>query len=421
MPGNFCTRRRSRRPPGAGLVHSTLTLMNFFRWTGWHGPRKGVNGFHCLKDGPMFRRKRAFSLALAGALFLAAAAGQAEARSRIKDIVEFEGVRDNMLVGYGLVVGLNGTGDSLRNAPFTRQSLEAMLERLGVNIRETNLNTKNVAAVMVTARLPPFTTAGAPIDATVSAMGDAKSLLGGTLLVTPLMGANGEAYAVAQGTVQTGAISAGGASGSSVTKGVPTAGRIAGGAIVERELGFQLASMPQMRMTLRNPDFTTARRVAEAINGVYPGSAFVENPTIITMRPPVGVNMVAMISRIENLPVDEPAKVVIDEVAGVIVMGDNVRISTVAIAQGNLTIRVQETPAVSQPNAFAAGQTTVTPQSTVDVEEEKGKQLITLKSGASLSSLVAGLNTLGVTPRDMISILQAIKAAGALQADIEVM
>ena len=371
----------------------------------------------------MFRRSRAACLALAGALLLAAAGGEASARSRIKDIVEFEGVRDNMLVGYGLVVGLNGTGDSLRNAPFTRQSLEAMLERLGVNIRETNLNTKNVAAVMVTARLPPFTTAGAPIDATVSAMGDAKSLLGGTLLVTPLMGANGEAYAVAQGTVQTGSVSAGGASGSSITKGVPTAGRIAGGAIVERELGFQLASMPQMRMTLRNPDFTTARRVAEAVNSVYPGAAFVENPTIITMRPPVGVNMVAMISRIENLPVDtdEPAKVVIDEVAGVIVMGDNVRISTVAIAQGNLTIRVQETPAVSQPNAFAQGQTTVTPQSTVSVDEEKGKQFITLRNGASLSSLVSGLNTLGVTPRDMISILQAIKAAGALQADIEVM
>ena len=395
----------------------------FFPTGGWHDPRKVKAEFHRPEGRLMFDRSRTFCLALAGALLLALAGGEAQAKSRIKDIVEFEGVRDNMLVGYGLVVGLNGTGDSLRNAPFTRQSLEAMLERLGVNTRETNLNTKNVAAVMVTARLPPFTTAGAPIDATVSAMGDAKSLLGGTLLVTPLMGANGEAYAVAQGTVQTGSVSAGGASGSSITKGVPTAGRIAGGAIVERELGFQLASMPQMRMALRNPDFTTARRVAEAVNGVYPGSAIVENPTIITMRPPIGVNMVAMISRIENLSIDtdEPAKVVIDEVAGVIVMGENVRISTVAIAQGNLTIRVQETPAVSQPNAFSQGQTTITPQSTVDVEEEKGRQLITLRSGASLSSLVAGLNTLGVTPRDMISILQAIKTAGALQADIEVM
>ena len=419
MPGNFCTRRRCLWGADAKPSDSK----GFFRAGGWHGSRKDGRGFNRPEGALMFGRSHLFSLALAGALLLAGIGGEAQARSRIKDIVEFEGVRDNMLVGYGLVVGLNGTGDSLRNAPFTRQSLEAMLERLGVNIRETNLNTKNVAAVMVTARLPPFTTAGAPIDATVSAMGDSKSLLGGTLLVTPLMGANGEAYAVAQGTVQTGAISAGGASGSSVSKGVPTSGRISGGAIVERELGFQLASMPQMRMTLRNPDFTTARRVAEAVNGVYPGSAMVENPTVITLRPPVGVNMVAMISRIENLPVDtdEPAKVVIDEVAGVIVMGENVRISTVAIAQGNLTIRVQETPAVSQPNAFSQGQTTVTPQSTVDVEEEKGKQLITLRNGASLSSLVSGLNALGVTPRDMISILQAIKAAGALQADIEVM
>jgi len=419
MPGNFCTRRQCLWGADAKAYDSK----GFFRAAGWHGSRKAGRGFNRPEGALMFGRSHLFSLALAGALLLAGIGGEAQARSRIKDIVEFEGVRDNMLVGYGLVVGLNGTGDSLRNAPFTRQSLEAMLERLGVNIRETNLNTKNVAAVMVTARLPPFTTAGAPIDATVSAMGDSKSLLGGTLLVTPLMGANGEAYAVAQGTVQTGAISAGGASGSSVSKGVPTSGRISGGAIVERELGFQLASMPQMRMTLRNPDFTTARRVAEAVNGVYPGSAMVENPTVITLRPPVGVNMVAMISRIENLPVDtdEPAKVVIDEVAGVIVMGENVRISTVAIAQGNLTIRVQETPAVSQPNAFSQGQTTVTPQSTVDVEEEKGKRLITLRNGASLSSLVSGLNALGVTPRDMISILQAIKAAGALQADIEVM
>ena len=210
MPGNFCTRRRCLWRADAKSSDSK----GFFRVGGWHGSRKDGRGFNRPEGALMFERSRFFSLALAGALLLAGIGGEAQARSRIKDIVEFEGVRDNMLVGYGLVVGLNGTGDSLRNAPFTRQSLEAMLERLGVNIRETNLNTKNVAAVMVTARLPPFTTAGAPIDATVSAMGDSKSLLGGTLLVTPLMGANGEAYAVAQGTVQTGAISAGGASGS---------------------------------------------------------------------------------------------------------------------------------------------------------------------------------------------------------------
>ncbi|MFZ3008073.1 MAG: flagellar basal body P-ring protein FlgI [Phenylobacterium sp.] len=368
----------------------------------------------------MRRPLRLFSAVLLAA---ALAAGPSFAKSRIKDIVEFEGVRENMLVGYGLVVGLNGTGDSLRNAPFTKQSLEAMLERLGVNTRDANLNTKNVAAVMVTAKLPAFVATGSPIDASVSALGDAKSLQGGTLLVTPLLGADGQAYAVGQGTVQTGSVSAGGASGSSISKGVPTAGRIASGAIVEREIGFQLASMAQMRMTLRNPDFTTAKRIADVINAKFPGCARADNPTIVTIQPNAGANMVGFIAQIENLTVepDDAAKVVIDEVAGVVVMGDNVRISTVAIAQGNLTISVQESPAVSQPAPFSQGQTTTVPQSAVSVDEEKGKKLITLREGASLSTLVAGLNALGVTPRDMISILQAIKAAGALQADIEVM
>jgi flagellar P-ring protein precursor FlgI len=358
------------------------------------------------------------ALAFAGAL-----PGPSFAASRIKDIVEFEGVRENMLVGYGLVVGLNGTGDNLRNTPEAKQSQESMLERLGVNIRGANLNSKNVAAVMVTARLPPFAAAGTPIDVSVSSIGDAKSLLGGTLLVTSLMGADGQAYALAQGSVQTGSVSASGASGASVTKGVPTAGRIAGGAIIEREPGFQMASMGQIRMTLRNPDFTTARRVADAVNGRFPGTASADNPSIITLRPPVGQSVMNFVTSIENLAIDPDygAKVVIDEVAGVIVMGENVRISTVAIAQGNLTISVQETPQVSQPAPFSQGQTTVVSQSQVSVDEERGRQLITLKSGASLSSLVSGLNALGVTPRDMISILQAIRTAGALQADIEVM
>ncbi len=368
---------------------------------------------------PSFRSLACALLAVAAV----AAAGPTSAASRIKDIVEFEGVRENMLVGYGLVIGLNGTGDSLRNAPFTQQSLVAMLERLGVNTRDAQLNTKNVAAVMVTAKLPAFAASGSTIDATVSALGDAKSLLGGTQLVTPLMGADGQAYAVAQGTVQTGAVSASGASGSSITRGVPTAGRIAAGASVEREIGFQLASMSQLRMTLRNPDFTTARRIADVINAAHPGTAVAENPTIVAIRPPPGEDMVSFVTEVENLTVtpDEPAKVVIDEVSGVVVMGEAVRISTVAIAQGNLTISVQEAPKVSQPAPFSQGQTTVVPQSAVKVDEEKGKQLIMLNQGASLATLVAGLNALGVTPRDMISILQAIKAAGALQADIQVM
>lgn len=350
-------------------------------------------------------------------------AGPAFAKSRIKDIVAFEGVRENQLVGYGVVVGLNGTGDSLRNAPMTKQSLEAMLERQGVNVRDAILNTKNTATVMVTANLPPFSAAGSRVDVTVSALGDAKSLLGGTLLVTSLQGADGQTYAVAQGTVQTGSVSAGGASGSSVTKGVPTAGRIASGGIIERETGFQMVNMDILRLTLRNPDFTTSRRISDAINKKFQNCAQAQNPTIVAVRPPPGMDMISFITNIENLEVepDYPAKVVIDEVAGVIVMGDDVRISQVAIAQGNLTITVQETPAVSQPAPFSQGRTAVVPQSTVSVEEEKGKQLITLGGAPSLKSLVGGLNALGVTPRDMISILQAVKAAGALQADIEVM
>ncbi|MFT4956047.1 MAG: flagellar P-ring protein precursor FlgI [Brevundimonas sp.] len=345
------------------------------------------------------------------------------AQSRIKDIASVEGVRTNQLVGYGLVVGLNGTGDSLRNSPMTRQSLEAMMERLGVNIRDANANTKNIAAVMVTADLPSFATAGSRIDINVSAMGDAKSLLGGTLLVTSLQGADGQVYAVAQGTVQTGSISAGGASGSSVTRGVPTAGRIAGGASVELETGFSLASMSELRLNLRNPDFTTAQRVAQAINLAYPGTAFADNGAVITLRPPPQLGAAGFISRIENLPVnvDTPARVIIDEVNGVIVMGDAVRVSTVAIAQGNLTVSIQERPFASQPEPFAGGDTVVLPDTEVTIEEDLGTQMRIVGGDTSLSTLVNGLNALGVSPRDMISILQAIRAAGALQAEIEVM
>jgi flagellar P-ring protein precursor FlgI len=360
-------------------------------------------------------------------LALAAVAGglatPAMAQSRVKDIAAVEGVRSNQLVGYGLVVGLNGTGDSLRNCPFTRQSLEGMTERLGVNIRGTNANSKNMAAIMVTADLPAFATPGSRIDVSVSSMCDAKSLLGGTLLVTSLQGADGQVYAVAQGSIQTGAVSASGASGSSVTRGVPTAGRIASGATVERETGFQLANMNEVRLTLRNPDFTTAQRVAGVINSAYPGSALAENGSVVALRAPGQMGMAGFISQIENLPitVDSPAKVIIDEVNGVIVMGEAVRISQVAIAQGNLTISVDERPFVSQPAPFSQGQTAVVPDTGVSVEEDLGTQMRLVGGAANLSTLVNGLNALGVSPRDMISILQAIKAAGALQADIEVM
>jgi flagellar P-ring protein precursor FlgI len=356
---------------------------------------------------------------LAASLF----GGTAEAASRIKDIVDVEGVRGNQLVGYGLVVGLNGTGDTARNCPMLMQSMESMMDRLQVNIRDGNLNSKNAAAVMVTAELPPFAASGSKLDVSVSAMCDAKSLLGGTLMVTPLLGADGQAYAAGQGSVQTSSVSAGGASGSSVVKGVPTAGRIASGGTIEREVAFDFNSMPVVRLTLHNPDFTTAKRIAAAINAQYAGTAVAENPTIVAIKPPSGTGMMNFITQIEALSVDVdlPAKVVIDEVNGVIVMGENVRISKVAIAQGNLTIRVDETPDVSQPAPFSQGQTTAVPNSSVKVDEEKGKQLIQLGGGSSLSDLVSGLNALGVTPRDMISILQAVKAAGALQAEIQVM
>jgi flagellar P-ring protein FlgI len=406
----------------------------------------------------------------------------AHAVSRIKDIAEFEGVRDNMLVGYGLVVGLDGTGDTLNNAIFTRESLIGMLERLGVNARDTSLRTKNVAAVMVTATLPAFARQGGHIDVTVSALGDAKSLLGGTLLVTPMLGADGEVYAVAQGTVATGGVAAKGQA-TSVTKGVPTAGRISSGAIVEREVGFELAKLQTVNLTLHNPDFTTARRVAQAINAFLKGPAarpLDPSTVLLTVPGEFKGDVVSLITDIEQLRVepDQPARVVIDEQNGVIVMGENVRISTVAVAQGTLTVRITETPQVSQPNPFApagvattfapgtassssssktaagdstsssssapdgtqspglpgapgragvqfapggGGQTVVVPRTNVQVDEQSERRMAVLQAGVTLQELVNSLNALGVGPRDMISILQAIKTAGALQAEIELM
>jgi flagellar P-ring protein precursor FlgI len=366
---------------------------------------------------------RHYLKAVSVAALLALSAAQAHASSRIKDIVDVEGVRSNALVGYGLVVGLNGTGDTVRNCPQLLESMNSMMDRLQTNIRSGSLNSKNAAAVMVTASLPPFAAAGSPLDVTVSAMCDAKSLQGGTLMVTPLLGADNAAYAVGQGKIETGSVSAGGASGSSVTRGVPTSGRIASGGTIEKETDFNLNAMTFLRLTLHNPDFTTAKHVAAAIVAQYPGCAIAENPTIVAVRPPQGMTMMDFITLIEPLTVDvdDPAKVVIDEDNGIVVMGENVRLSHVAIAQGNLTIKVEETPSVSQPNPLSQGTTTTVPSSAVNVDEEKGKKLIELGGGSSLSDLVKGLNALGVTPRDMISILQAIKAAGALQAEIQVM
>ncbi len=362
------------------------------------------------------------ALLVVASLVVPVAAG---ASSRIKDLVNVEGVRENQLIGYGLVVGLNGTGDTLNNIPFTKQSLTAMLERLGVNVRGQSLRTGNVAAVMVTANLPPFATQGTRIDVTVSALGDSKSLDGGTLLVTPLLGADGNVYAVGQGAVAIGGFAAQGQS-ATITRGVPTVGRIVNGALVEREIDFQLNKLHQVRLALRNPDFTTAKRMAAAIND-FIGAPTAEplDPATISLKVPKSYhgNVVSLLTDIEQLRVepDNSAKIVIDERSGIIVMGSNVRVSTVAVAQGNLTVSITESPQVSQALPFAQGGKTVTvPRTKIGVQED-GKGLAVVKNGVSLQQLVDGLNALGIGPRDLIAILQAIKAAGAIQADIVVM
>jgi flagellar P-ring protein precursor FlgI len=361
--------------------------------------------------------------ALAGALACSHVA-PAAATSRIKDLANIEGVRQNQLIGYGLVVGLNGTGDTLTNIPFTRQSLQAMLERLGVNVRGAQMRTGNVAAVMVTANLPAFSTQGTRIDVTVSALGDSGSLQGGTLLVTPLLGADGNVYAVAQGSLAIGGFQAEGDAGK-ITRGVPTVGRIANGAIIEREVEFELHRLPQLRLALRNADFTTAKRIASAVNDFIGGPIAepLDPSTVqITVPPKYHGNIVSLLTEIEQLQVepDLPARIVIDERSGIIVMGRDVRVSMVAVAQGNLTVTISETPQVSQPQPFSEGRTTVVPRTRIGVQED-GRKLAVVSEGVSLQQLVDGLNALGVGPRDLIAILQAIKAAGAIQADIEVM
>lgn len=358
-------------------------------------------------------------------LLLIAVVPPASAQMRIKDLVDFEGVRENQLIGYGLVVGLNGSGDRLRNAPFTELSIEGMLERLGVQVTEEDLDTRNVAAVMVTATLPPFARQGGRIDVSVSALGDARSLRGGTLLVTPLMGADGEIYAVGQGPVVISGFVAQGEA-ATVTNGVPTAGRIPNGAIVEREVGFALSEMEEMHLTLRNPDFTTAVRIADVINNAAGQVATATDPATVRVSVPPGSRqgVTGFIAKIESLPVqpEQVARVIVDEGSGTIVIGDEVRVSTVAIAQGNLTIKVTETPQVSQPEPFAEqGETAVVPRTEIEIDEDEGNRLAVLEGGVSLDELVNGLNRLGVGPRDIIAILRAIKSAGALHAELEVM
>ncbi len=353
-------------------------------------------------------------------------ASPANGASRIKDVVDFEGVRDNMLVGYGLVVGLNGTGDTLADGHFTKQSLQAMLNRMGIKPTDAGLDSDNVAAVMVTTSLPAFSSRGARVDVTVSALGDASSLLGGTLLVTPLMGADGEVYAVAQGQVAVGGFTAGG-NAETVTKGVPTSARIANGAIIEREINFDMDAMSSVKLSLRNPDFTTARRIAQAVNAFLgtPASS-AQDPSTVELVVPGAYKgqVVNLLTDIEQLRIepDQIARIIIDEQSGVIVMGENVRLSTVAIAQGNLTIRITETQQVSQPGPFSTTGTTTTVERTdIQVDQDSDARLTVVNDGVSLQEFVNSLNALGIGPRDMITILQAVKAAGALQAEIEVM
>lgn len=343
---------------------------------------------------------------------------------RIKDLVEFDGVRSNDLVGYGLVVGLNGTGDGLRNSPFTEEIMSNLLERLGVNVTGEQFQPKNVAAVFVTATLPPFARAGAKIDVTVSAIGDAKSLLGGMLIMTPLNGADGQIYAVAQGAIIAGGVSAEGEA-SRVVQGVPTAGVIPSGAHVEREVPFAFGDLRTIRLALRNPDFTTAERVEAAINRAFGGKVAVMEDSG-TVRLSVAATQLAspahVIARLENIEVapETRARVVVDQRSGTIVMDENVRISRVAIAQGNLTLRIDETPVVVQPNPFAEGETVVVPRSSAAIETAPGTGLAEVEGGADLSDVVAGLNALGVAPHDMIDILKSINAAGALHAEFVV-
>lgn len=340
---------------------------------------------------------------------------------RIKDLANIDGVRGNDLIGYGLVVGLNGSGDSLRNSPFTEEIMAGLLERLGVNVTDEAFRPKNVAAVIVTATLPPFARAGSQIDINVAAIGDAKSLLGGTLVMTPLNAADGEIYAVAQGSVLAAGAEASGAA-ASVVQGVPTTGTIPSGARVEREVAFDFSQMTNLRLALRNPDFTTAARVEAAINRKLGSNIalLLDSGTIAIDSTVLGkVNPARLMGQIENITVEPEAsaRVVIDHKSGTIVIGEDVRISRVAVSQGNLTLRVREAPVVSQPNPFSPGETVIVPRTQAEITQEPGIGFAEVSGESSLSDVVAGLNALGIRPRDMIDILKAVHSAGALHAE----
>ncbi|MSU92321.1 flagellar basal body P-ring protein FlgI [Rhodobacteraceae bacterium 2CG4] len=361
-------------------------------------------------------------LALAAVVPASSRAGAA----RIKDLVEFDGVRGNDLVGYGLVVGLNGTGDGLRNAPFTEEAMVNLLERLGINVTGEDFRARNVAAVLVTGVMPPFGRAGSKVDVTVSTIGDASSLMGGTLIMTPLNAADGQIYAVAQGSVISGGQQAEGEA-ARITEGVPTSGTIPSGARIEREIAFALEDLREMRLALRNADFTTAARIESAINAVMPGriARMVDSGTVrLDLGMGKAPDIARLIADIENIEVrpDQRARVVVDQRSGTIVLGNDVRISRVAVTQGNLTLRVRETPVAVQPNPFSPrGETIVLPRTDLEIAEGGGRpEFAMVEDSVSLPEVIEGLNALGVSPREMIDILKAIKAAGALHAEFVV-
>ena len=346
----------------------------------------------------------------------------AQAQVKIKDIVDIEGVRGNDLVGYGLVIGLDGSGDTIRNSPYTEEALSNLLERLGVNIQGSDFRPNNVAAVIITAALPPFARKGSRIDVNVASIGDAKNLSGGTLIMTPLNAADGKVYAVAQGIVLISGFKAEG-DAASITEGVPTSGTIPNGARVEQEIPFDFNAMSSVRLALRSPDFTTAARVEKIINQKIgtPIATMLDAGTIeINLAGRGGPSAAHQLALIENyqLTPAQKARVVIDQRSGTIVLGANVKISSVAIVKGNLSITIAEAPIVSQPNPFAPGQSIVLPRTSIAVKDGEPGNIAIVESNITLPDLVAGLNALGVSPREMIDILKTMKAAGALHAEL---
>ena len=376
----------------------------------------------------MIRAQMSVGLVVLGILLWAIPASAV----RIKDVGSFEGVRDNQLIGYGLVVGLDRTGDQVIGGQFTIQAMMSMLNKMGINlvINPIQLLTRNIASVIVTAKLPPFAKPGVTVDVLVSSMANAKSLQGGTLLLTPLKAANQQVYAVAQGPVSIGGFlgGTGGPGGATITKNHQAAGIVPGGAIIEKDAGIEIESWETVSVLLRHPDFTTAIRTTEAIDGVFgKGSATAVNAGLIRASIPATFRgrVVEYIATIEGLDVnvDLPAKVVVNERTGTVVLGEHVRISTCAISHGNLTISVKNTLNVSQPPApligSTGGQTTVTPDVQTELKEQESR-LMVVDETVTLGEVVRALNAVGVTPRDLVAILSALRVAGSLQANLEI-